>query len=225
MTKDGFYFVEDSLKMPLMALPLRCSIIKLATGGTVIISPTANIEQHANQIKSMGDVKAIVAPSLFHHLYVLKAHSLFPDAKLYGVAGLDKKRPDIPFHQVLTPSTWPYHDDLELLPIAGMAKINEATFYHKKSRSLIVVDLAFNIKNAHGFGPFLILSIFGTRNKFGVSRLFKSMISDREAFLQSIKQILSKDFDRIVMAHGQILESGGKEALINALREKGIDPK
>ena len=36
---------------------------------------------------------------------------------------------------------------------------------------------------------------------------------DRAAARQSLEQILAWDFDRVIVAHGDIRESGGREAL------------
>jgi hypothetical protein len=39
------------------------------------------------------------------------------------------------------------------------------------------------------------------------------LIRDRRAARQSLVRILGWDFDRIVVAHGDVLERGGREAL------------
>ena len=41
------------------------------------------------------------------------------------------------------------------------------------------------------------------------SRLFRSTIRDRAAARASIDRILAWDFDRILLPHGRIVESGG----------------
>ncbi len=51
----------------------------------------------------------------------------------------------------------------------------------------------------------------GILGHFGPSRLFKISINDRQAARACVEQILSWDFDRIFLAHGQIIHSGGKD--------------
>jgi hypothetical protein len=39
------------------------------------------------------------------------------------------------------------------------------------------------------------------------------MIRDRNAARESVARILKWDFDRVIVTHGDVLESGGKEKL------------
>ena len=48
------------------------------------------------------------------------------------------------------------------------------------------------------------------------TKLLRSTIRDRAAARRSIDRVLAWDFDRVVMAHGQVLDHGGKEALRDA---------
>ena len=49
--------------------------------------------------------------------------------------------------------------------------------------------------------------------RFGPSKLDPLLIRDRRAARESLERILAWDFDRVVVAHGDVLESGGREAL------------
>ena len=49
--------------------------------------------------------------------------------------------------------------------------------------------------------------------RFGPSRLDPLLIRDRRAARQSLEHILAWDFDRVVIAHGEVLEAGGPAAL------------
>jgi len=55
--------------------------------------------------------------------------------------------------------------------------------------------------------------LLGRYNDFGPTRFERLMVRDRDAARRSIVQILGLEFDRIVVAHGKILESGGSEAM------------
>ncbi|MCC2680346.1 MAG: hypothetical protein K0R29_2922, partial [Pseudobdellovibrio sp.] len=45
---------------------------------------------------------------------------------------------------------------------------------------------------------------------------------DKKALRASLTEILKWDFDRMVMAHGKVIESGAKEIFINAAKERGL---
>jgi glyoxylase-like metal-dependent hydrolase (beta-lactamase superfamily II) len=50
-------------------------------------------------------------------------------------------------------------------------------------------------------------------DRFGPSRLDPLLIRDRRQARESLERILAWDFDRIVVAHGDVLERGGRQAL------------
>jgi hypothetical protein len=52
--------------------------------------------------------------------------------------------------------------------------------------------------------------------RFGPSRLLRFAIRDKAACRRSIDRILEWDFERVVVTHGEVLESGGREALRSA---------
>ena len=82
-------------------------------------------------------------------------------------------------------------------------------FFHRPSRSAIFTDLVFNVpadfKDARIF-----YTLVGARGHFGPHRLIRMMIRDRKAARESVAKILEWDFDRVIVTHGDVLESGGK---------------
>ncbi len=57
-------------------------------------------------------------------------------------------------------------------------------------------------------------------DRFGPSRIFTSfVVKDRDAFRASIGALLEHDFDRVIMSHGRVLDTGGKDAVREALWE------
>ncbi len=222
MNNKHLLFIDDTLNMPLMKLTIRSTVVPLQSGKCLIISPTGNLANKHAEIQAMGDVDAIVAPNLFHHLFIPRACRLFPNAKVFGVEGFDKKRPDVAWDGFIKDQSWPYSDDIEHVVLKGMPRVNESVLLHKSSRTLIVTDLCFNLRDAEGIGSFILLSMFGTYRRFAVSRLFTSFIKDRSALVHSLNQIMALDFDSIVMAHGDIIQKGGKDMLASALKERGF---
>jgi glyoxylase-like metal-dependent hydrolase (beta-lactamase superfamily II) len=51
---------------------------------------------------------------------------------------------------------------------------------------------------------------------FGPSTLDPWLIRDRAAARASLERILAWDFDRIVMSHGEVVPTGGRELLADA---------
>lgn len=170
----------------------------------------------------MGSVTDLVAPNAFHHLGMASAIELFPEATVWGVPALKNKCPDIPWEKDLLIDPWPYSEDLEVIPLQGAPKLNEAVFFHQSSNSLIVTDLCFNHIHGTGFGYWLMFHIFGTYKRFAIGRLLARMVENKPLFQASIEQVLALDFHRIVIPHGVNVETNAKEQLKNTLYERGF---
>lgn len=221
VTMSDIIYFDSKMKMPLMELPLRSTIIKYKNE-VIIISPIDFTASQIDEIKKMGTVTTIIAPSLFHHIFVKRIHKIFDSAKIFCVKGLETKRADIKWDGIIDPSNWRFKDEIELILVEGMPKVNEALFLHKPTKTLIVVDLVFNLINARGLGSFIILSLFGTYQKLGISRFFMMLIKDRAAFIKSMQTVLNYDFQKIIMCHGEVINDNGKSVLTHALKARGF---
>lgn len=206
--------------MPLMALPVRTTIVTIAHQN-ILISPGSQL--NLEDYNSMPNITAIIAPNLFHCAGVEKAAKHFPNASKWGPPGVKEKFSALHWDQYLNNSKWLFDPDLNLIPILGMPKINEMIFYHKSSKSLIVTDLCFNLIDANGFGAWLILSLFGTYQKFGISRFFLKYVEDPIAFKSSIQNLFDFDFDHIILSHGQNIIGNAKAHLQKALKERNFE--
>ena len=49
----------------------------------------------------------------------------------------------------------------------------------------------------------------GAGGVFGPHRFVRWMIRDKEAARESLEAIMRWDFDRVILAHGDVVESGG----------------
>jgi hypothetical protein len=76
-----------------------------------------------------------------------------------------------------------------------------------------LTDVAFNMQRSDSLLTQIFMRLNGAWQKLGPSRLMRSMIKDRKAVREAIDQILLLDFDRVVVTHGDVLETRGKEAL------------
>jgi Domain of unknown function (DUF4336) len=204
----------------------RMTVIKLASGGLFLHSPTKLDDETKRSLDALGEVRAVVAPSRAHHLFVGDYINTWPTAKLYGPPGLvgdiaDLKgrlgaRRDLKLDAVLgdePQSEWAGEIDQHLFK--GATGLNEVVFFHRPSRSAIFTDMVFNVpadfKDARVF-----YTIVGARGRFGPHRLVRLIIRDRKAARESVAKILEWDFDRVIVTHGDFLESGGKAKFAQA---------
>lgn len=211
--------LKSSVPMPLMSLPVYSPLVNLGEK-QILISPGSRFP--LEQYDPTWKITDIVAPNLFHHAGVPKAASVYPSAKLWAAPGLEKKIPHIKWTNFLSLEAWPYQSNLTLIPIQGSGVAGEHVFISKQSKTLIVTDLAFNIKNASGLGAKIMLSLFGTHNRFAVSRLLKLLLDDRLAFERSMHELMTHDFENILVSHGEVIIGNAKNLLREALKERGF---
>ncbi len=210
-------FLDTHKKMPLLLLPVRTVVIPLRDA-RILFSPGSTLT--SEQLRSAGEVTDIVAPSLLHTAGMPPAAAAFPAARLWGPVGAAQKLPALKWHGTLGVDAWPFEEELALLPLAGMPKMQEHLVLHRASRTLLATDLVFNIEQPSGLGAWLILNLFGTYRRFGVSRLFLKYVEDTAAFRASLDRLLALEFDRLVPSHGAIVETDAKARLVAALKER-----
>lgn len=215
-------FIETFKNMPLMSLPVRTVVVE-SPQGTVILSPGSNMT--AIDYQSLSNVTDIVATNTFHTAGLPIAHSHFPLARLWVPNRRSANKLPGLTTNLLETTSWPYQESLAVIPLEGLPAIREFVFFHKDSKSLIVTDLCFNMTAVSGLGSWIILSLFGTYRRLGVSRFFAKYITDKLAFEKSLTRVFSFDFENVIVSHGENILTNGKERLLNALAERDLSPK
>ena len=61
-----------------------------------------------------------------------------------------------------------------------------------------------------------LMRLNGAHNKCTTTRVFKSMIQDKTLFKSSIEHILTWNFERIILAHEDVIEDDAKHILTNS---------
>ena len=192
----------------------RMTVLRLRDGSLLLHSPVSLDAGLRRELDALGPVRFAVAPNRVHHLYAGGVAKAYPGARLWVGPGLERKRPDLVIEGVLgdeAPAAW--RGQVDQVFFRGRPYENEVVFLHRSSRTLLLCDLAFNFgARAHPLTRTL-LRLIGSYGRFGPSRLDPLLIRDRRAARASLERILAWDFDRVVVAHGEILERGGREAL------------
>jgi glyoxylase-like metal-dependent hydrolase (beta-lactamase superfamily II) len=197
-----------------LALGTRTTVVRLADGGLWLHSPGPLDEAQRRALEALGPVRALVAPSLLHHLFLRPAAEAFPAARVYVAPGLPEKVRDLRFDEVLdgeAPPAW--KGEIDQLPLAGLRRMIEVVFLHRASHSLVATDLAFHVRRSESLFTRVFMLLNGGYGRFGPTRLLRAQVSDRGRLRASLDRLLVWDFDRVIVAHGDVLESGGREAL------------
>jgi hypothetical protein len=211
---DDLWVAERPQSFYGLPVGTRMTVIRLSGGRLLLHSPVALDPGLRRALDALGRVCFAVAPNRVHHLYAGAVAEAYPDARLWVAPGLAKKRPDLAFEAVLgdeAPAEW--RGEVGQVFFRGRPYENEVVFFHRASRTLILCDLAFNFGPAAAAPTRLLMKLIRSYGRLGPSKLDPLLIRDRAAARQSLEQILAWDFDRIVVAHGDVLPSGGHAIL------------
>ena len=203
--------------LPFFDIGTRMTVVRLAGGGLFLHSPVEADAETRRAVDALGAVRAIAAPNYVHHLFAGGWKQAYPSARLLGAPGLARKRRDLAFDGELGDQPDPsYAGALEQLVVRGARLLNEVAFFHRASRTLLLTDLAFHPTEASRPGLRRWTRLTRVRDGFGPNALVRLFIRDRRAARASLDRILDWDFDRVTVTHGELLESGGREALRRA---------
>jgi hypothetical protein len=97
-----------------------------------------------------------------------------------------------------------------------MPVLEEVVFLHRPSRTLLLTDLAFHPTEASRPGLRFWCRINRVQHGFGPTLMLRLFVRDRAALRASLDRVLAWDFDRVSVTHGEVLETGGREALRRA---------
>jgi len=217
---DGVWSIDASVRFLGHVLPARSTVVRLSSGGLLVYSPVSLSAGLRDEIDRLGPVAAIVAPNTYHHLHFGEWADAYPEVRTYAAQGLGKKRPELRIDEELgdaPPEAW--REDLDQLWFRGVPMLNEIVLLHRASRTLIVCDLAFHIFEVEGPLGSLVLRANDMWRRFGPSRTLRMLLrANRRASREGLAAIDAWDFDRVIPAHGEIIESGGPDAMRRAFQ-------
>lgn len=195
----------------------RMTVVRLSSGELLLHSVVPIDDALARELEALGPVAHIVAPNLLHHVHLGAAIERYPDAMIWGVPGLPDKRSDLRFDALLGRDTSPWSEELVPLAIDGIPWATETVFFHPRTGTLVVTDLVFNIHEVRGWITPWVLRMAGAYRRFAQSRLLRRAIRDPEAASASVERMLAWPIERVVMAHGHVVDTDAHARLSTAL--------
>lgn len=209
---------EQPLKYFGLSVGTRMTVISLTNGELIVISPIQVNDAMIHRINKLGKVSYIVAPNLYHHLFAASFKAIYPKALLLASPGLESKRPDLVIDKFLPDVENIFKNEVEYLlfdgiktfGLSGTALLQEFVFFHRASQTLVLTDTAFHFDES--FSPItqLVARLIGSYKKLSPSLLEKLATRDTEKVKQSVQNVLAWDFERVIMAHGSVLENDAK---------------
>jgi hypothetical protein len=194
--------------------------IRLTSGQIVLHSPCNITAALAEEISTLGPV-AIVIPGNFHHLHAVSAQIAFPEAKTWICPGVERKRPDLKYDDILgsvAPVDW--IGEIDQVLVQGTRIMREVAMYHRASHTLILVDLIENFTDATpNIGGALkfwfkyMLRMWGNPKP---APEYRMGWGDRALAAKSLQRVLAWDFRQIVLSHGDLIDHDAHDVAAEA---------
>jgi hypothetical protein len=182
---------------------IRMTLIETPRG-LVLYSPVALSDVHLKQISEIGQVAAIVAPNLFHHMFLRSCIQHFPQAQIFVPKGLQDKIGAISGAVELS-------DDVRLASPQEIDQhsfsghtLQETILFHRATGTLVAADLIYNYQAEQHLGEKLFFRSVGCYGHPSVPFYHRFAVSDKMAVSRLIEAVKAWPIKRIIMSHGRI---------------------
>lgn len=200
--------------------PLRRRMTVMEAGGALAVHSAMRLGAgEMARLDALGPVRWVLVPNRYHASDAAWYAERYPAARLLvparARAALEKERvgPIAGTHE----ADWPPElaGSIERAALDGLRLLHEVVFLHRATRTLVLCDLAFNLRGEDLPWAFRqAMRLNGAVDRFGPTRFFRAaVLRDRRALAASLRPVLAWDFDRVIVSHGRVLETGGQESM------------
>ena len=220
--RDKIYIVEYPIRFAGMDLFSRMTIVRFTDGKLWVHSPSELDAALKASIDTIGQVAYILAPGNYHHLNVKDFQFAYPQAETYLCPSLESKRTDLEFDWILgNKPDYRWENEFEQVVIRGTRIINEVAFFHQSTKTLILVDLIENIGDDYTHDAGLLLqfwwkAVLKMWNNPKAAPEYQLGWGDKAVVKKSLNRILTWDFEKIILSHGNLIEKDAHAVAIKA---------
>jgi hypothetical protein len=201
--------------------PTRMAVARLEKGELWVWSPVELTPGLEAELDALGPVRHLVAPNKLHHLYLPDWVARFPEARLYAAPGLAKKRRDLRFDAELgdaPEAAWA--GQVDQVVFRGSLAMEEVVFFHRVSSTALVCDLIqrFDAATLPRWRALLMRLDGLTGSDGSTPREWRASFLRRDAAKRALETALKWNAERLLIAHGELPQENGREALARGLR-------
>jgi hypothetical protein len=212
VVKDTLWVKQVPLRFFGIQIGTRMTIVRFPDQRLFIHSPVALTPLLKAEIARLGKVFYVVSPNNMHHLFIGDYFEAYKTAKIYASPGLFEKRRDLEFHRTLKDKPeLDWESEIDQTIFYGHSTLKEVVFFHKRTRTLILADLIMNFQENSSPLTKFVAQMGGMYQVPSAPLAAELTEAQKAQAAVSVKKILEWDFDRIILAHGKIIETDGKE--------------
>jgi hypothetical protein len=209
---DNLWTWDEPHRVGGLEIGARMTLVRLPDGALWVHSPLTPAKAMREALDKLGEVRYVVVPNTMHYLGVKEFAAAYTKAKIYAAPGLVEAGKDIPYHDILGDAPEDAWVEVFEQMIFRGNSLTEAVFLHRATRTLILTDTSHFLTGGNALTR-LYAKISAVQDKPGPTVIWKMVTRDHKAARASLERMLNWDFDRVIVAHGDIYESGGQAAL------------
>lgn len=206
--------VTGDIHMPLMELPRRMTVVRLHDARLVVYSAIALDEDEMLALEKWGRPAFLVVPSDHHRMDAKIWKDRYPAMQVVAPHGARAKVEELLTVDTVAPE---FKDlDVDFMTVPGTRGHEAALMVRSAgSCSLILNDVVGNIRDAKGFGGWLLRIAGFAGDEPNIPAVVKMTVVDDTAALrlQLIEWAAIPTLTRIVVSHGDIIEDNPRQAL------------
>lgn len=221
---DRIWCLERPVWFSGARLRARTTVLRLDDGSLLLHTPAPPSDALADALSQLGPVRWLVVPNCWHHLGAPAAAARFPEARLVAPASALRRngalKVDLDLHDGQFAKLVP---ELEALPLAGVPFWDETVFYHRPTQTLLGADIVCSAGANDHFTWRLGARLYGCYGRVRVPPDARKKLPDKGATARSLRAMLERPAERLVIGHGDIIEARWRDELAQAWRLEGVE--
>lgn len=211
---ENILTVVGEIHMPLMDLPRRMTVVRLSDASLVIFSAIALDEDEMSALEAYGRPAYLIVPSDKHRLDAKTWKDRYPKIQVVAPEGAREKVNEVVSVDTVTPR----FDDpnLKFVTVPGTRGREAALVVcAPNGTTLVLNDVVGNIRNAAGFGGWLLhLAGFAGKEAQIPAVVKMAVIEDKKALRTQLLQWAEINaLVRVLVSHGSPIEENSRQVL------------
>lgn len=219
LAPGGIWIGERELWFGGVRLRSRMTVVRLADGNLWVHSASEPTPELCAQLDRLGQVSWVVVPNRYHHLHAAAMKARYPDAQVIGPASAKTRNGSVVLDvaidderlRALVP---------ELAPVAlrGVPFLDETTFFHARTGTLIGADLMMCGCPADHWSWRWASRVTGQYLRYKAPPDVRWHTRGGPMVRQSLDELAKLPLERILVAHSDPVEDRPVEQLQEAWR-------
>jgi uncharacterized protein DUF4336 len=221
---DRIWSLERPVWFSGARLRVRTTVVRLDDGGLLLHTPAPPTDALAEQLRALGPVRWLVVPNCWHHLGAPAASARFPEAKVVGPASALSRSKVLRLDHDIHATPFSEHvPEFEALPLHGVPFWDETVLYHLPTQTLLGADIVCWAGGKDHWTWRCGARLTGCYERVRVPPDARKKIVDKTAAARSLRAMLERPAQRLIIGHGEVIEEDCREHLARAWRLEGVE--